>query len=123
MNKVKVQIVEDELIIAKVYAMYLSKEGYNVCCTCKDMNSALICFEKENPDVIILDIQLANGSNGIEIAKTIRKKSNVPIIFTSGNPASNIHELTKEIPHVTFLVKPVESFLLKKEIEYILNNK
>ena len=59
----------------------LAKEGYEVL-TAFDGREALEVFAAENPDIIILDLMLPE-IDGLEVARTIRKTSNVPIIVLS----------------------------------------
>ncbi len=59
----------------------MAKEGYEVL-TAFDGREALEVFAAENPDIIILDLMLPE-IDGLEVARTIRKTSNVPIIVLS----------------------------------------
>lgn len=79
MQNKKILIVEDEHKIAEVIEAYLKKEGYQTL-TAYDGNNALSLFESESPDMILLDLMLKILS-GEEVCKSIRKKSNVPIIM------------------------------------------
>ena len=75
----KILIVEDDENIQNLLEMYLKKAGFEVV---KAANGAeaLNKFESEKPHLIVLDLMLPLV-DGIEVAKEIRKKSNVPIIM------------------------------------------
>ena len=112
-----VLIVEDELIISKVYSMFLQANGFDVMGTCSSADQAFKVMEKGQPDVVIMDIQLAGNVNGIEIAKQIRSQNNTPIIFTTGNSRSETAKKTKEIPNTIILSKPIDNQYLLDHIQ------
>ena len=78
-QKKKVLVVEDEVKIAEVVVAYLQNSGYETV-TAYDGLTALHLFEKECPDLIILDLMLP-GCAGEEVCKKIRKNSRVPILM------------------------------------------
>lgn len=79
MSKKHILIVEDELKIANLISKYLILEGYDSTHVI-DGNDALTAFQNCQADLVVLDIMLPNV-NGIEICKSIRDISNVPIIM------------------------------------------
>lgn len=116
----KILIVEDELIISKVYSLYLIKQGYTVTACVTNAEDALKFYSENLPDLVVLDVRLKNDGNGIEVAKQLRKLGNTPIIFTTGNSAMLMDELNKEISNTTTLIKPVPVESLLSEIKRIL---
>ena len=77
----KILVVDDEKPISDIIKFNMAKEGYEVL-TAFDGREALEVFAAENPDIIILDLMLPE-IDGLEVARTIRKTSNVPIIVLS----------------------------------------
>ena len=77
----RILVVDDEKPISDIIKFNMAKEGYEVL-TAFDGREALEVFSAENPDVIILDLMLPE-IDGLEVARTIRKTSNVPIIVLS----------------------------------------
>ncbi len=75
----KILIIEDDKDIAHLIKLYLSKEGYT-CLHNPTGENVLNDIAKDSIDLVILDIMLPS-SDGIEIAKNIRKEFSVPIIF------------------------------------------
>lgn len=65
-------IVEDEPEIAKLIQLRLEREGFS-CQWCRDGLAALQVFQKQQPDVIILDLMLP-GLDGLEVCARIRQK-------------------------------------------------
>lgn len=68
----KILIVDDEMNILKLYKAELQDEGYSVV-TAKSGREALEIFEKENPDIITLDI-LIPDMDGIQVLRQIKEK-------------------------------------------------
>ena len=77
----KILVVDDEKPISDIIKFNMAKEGYEVL-TAFDGKEALEMFEAEQPDILILDLMLPEV-DGLEVARTIRKTSNVPIIVLS----------------------------------------
>jgi two-component system, response regulator PdtaR len=104
----KILIVEDELLIAKVYSMFLQRMGYTVLPVLNDGNVAVEKFPESGADIILMDVHLKNNTSGFEAAKQIREKSDVPIIFTTGNSIVEANRESGEIKNTMVLIKPVE---------------
>lgn len=77
----KILIVEDDETVLNFEELELKHEGYD-CVIAKDGRQALEVFEKESPDLILLDIMLPE-LNGIEVLRRIRKTSSVPVILVT----------------------------------------
>ncbi|MDD2378051.1 MAG: response regulator transcription factor [Bacilli bacterium] len=77
----KILVVDDEKAIVEVIKAYLEKEKFKVI-VAYDGETALSLFEKEKPDLIVLDLMLPIISGEV-ICETIRKHSKVPIIMLS----------------------------------------
>lgn len=75
----KILIVEDDLVMRETLAYNLSKEGYAVL-TAGDGPKAVEITQRENPDLIILDIMLP-GIDGFEVCRLVRRESSVPIVM------------------------------------------
>jgi len=77
--KQTILIVDDEIKITEVVKSYLENSGYQVVCAYNG-KQAMDLFEKTSPALVILDLMLPDIT-GEEICKTIRKKSQIPIIM------------------------------------------
>lgn len=77
----KILIVEDERAIAEVEKAYMEKEGYTADIA-GDGLKGLEMFAAESYDLVILDLMLP-GMSGVDICRTIRMKSQVPIIMVT----------------------------------------
>ena len=81
----KILIVEDEMKIARFIELELMHEGYDII-KAFDGREGLDIAEKENVDLILLDIMLPK-LNGLEVLRRIRKESDVPVIMLTARDA------------------------------------
>ena len=85
-GKGKLLIVEDEENIRRELEIYLAAAGYKVALI-QDFSNMVEEILNENPDLVLLDVNLP-GASGLEICEQIRKTSQMPIIFVTGNNTS-----------------------------------
>ena len=79
----KALIVDDDRTLADLLAFTLRREGFETCLA-YDAPGAVRAFEKEAPDVIIVDVNMPGEPglrNGFDVCRTIRMSSNVPILL------------------------------------------
>jgi len=100
----KILIVEDEENIRKLLVMYLTKAGYQTV-EAKDGREALLKFDMEKPQLIMLDLMLPYKS-GEEVAKEIRRVSNVPILMLTAKADEENRVQGLEIGADDYVVKP-----------------
>lgn len=107
MEKVRILIVEDELIIAESLKIMLEGMGYEVPAIFVSGIETLEAFKPGFADIIIMDIQLANNTNGIETSIEIRKISTAPIIYITDNQDEYLRKKAiYETNTVQYLTKP-----------------
>jgi DNA-binding response OmpR family regulator len=78
----KIMIVDDEQAIRDGLGRKLRRDGYEVV-LCKDGHEALRAFHNERPDLIVLDIVMPEGMDGLTICRRIRDVSDAPILMLS----------------------------------------
>lgn len=107
MKKAKIQIIEDELIIAKDTQFMLENEGYEVPKPITSAKNAIEQIIETNPDLLLTDIRLNDTKTGIDIAKELKENDlDIPIIYiTSYTDFSTVEEAKSTSPY-GFIVKP-----------------
>lgn len=75
----RILVVEDDVRIAKLLELYLRRDGHTVV-TVTDGTDALAVFERERPDLVILDLLLP-GTHGRDICRAIRTRHATPILM------------------------------------------
>lgn len=83
-NPLRVLIVEDEALVAMEIESMLDMAGHQALGHADDLDSAIKAVEAQKPDLALVDIQLAQGSNGIEVARAMKERG-VPVMFATGN--------------------------------------
>lgn len=79
MSSKKVLVVDDDIKTVELVKLYLNRDGYRVL-TAYDGIEALKLARESHPDLIVLDLMLP-GIDGLEICRTLREESDVPIIM------------------------------------------
>ena len=87
--------------------------------TAFDGREALEVFAAENPDIIILDLMLPE-IDGLEVARTIRKTSNVPIIVLSAKDTEFDKVIGLEIGADDYVTKPFSNRELQARVKALL---
>jgi two-component system response regulator LytT len=122
MSTIKILIVEDELIIAEDIRMELENLGYEVIGITTNYDEALDMFNLHHPDVLLIDILIAGEKDGIDLARTIRKQEDVPLIFLTSHADKRTVERAKQVKPDAYLVKPFERADLFAAIEIAFFN-
>lgn len=105
--KQKILIVDDDVNIAELIALYLTKECYDTRMV-HDGEDALKVFEQYQPNLILLDLMLP-GIDGYQVCREIRTKSNVPIIMLSAKGEIFDKVLGLELGADDYIMKPFDS--------------
>ncbi|ORE98010.1 response regulator [Aurantimonas sp. 22II-16-19i] len=114
----KIMIIEDEPLIAMDIEQMVESLGHKVTGIARTHKEAMTLFESHNPGMVLADIQLADGSSGIDAVNDILAKVSVPVIFITAFPE---RLLTGERPEPTFLVtKPFNPDMVKALISQAL---
>ena len=114
----KILVVDDEKPISDIIKFNMVKEGYEVV-TAFDGREALEMFEAERPDILILDLMLPE-MDGLEVARTIRKTSNVPIIVLSAKDSEFDKVIGLELGADDYVIKPFRNMELLSRIKNVL---
>ena len=84
----KVLIVEDDLMIADMLEEVLLTHNYRVCGIAATVTEAVALALREKPDLAIIDLRLADGGLGTDIAAHIADKRGLGILYATGNAAN-----------------------------------
>lgn len=116
-----VLIVEDEIITAMSLQVELQRAGYSRVDIATSETEAIAIFAEKHPDIILMDINLEEGGNGIRAAEAIRRLQKVPIIFVTAyaNDAT-IEEAGSTFPY-GYVVKPYDIREIKAVIHTAMN--
>ena len=113
-----VLIIEDEPVIAADIEALVSELGHRVTDIAATHSEAVASVARHAPSLVLADIQLADGSSGIDAVKDILEQHDLPVIFITAFPE---RLLTGERPEPTFLItKPFQPETVKAAISQAL---
>lgn len=121
---IRILIVEDESIIAMRIEEELEYMGFSEIDMSLNVEDADAKINAGNYDLYLLDVNLGSRYDGIELARTIRKKQeDALLVFITGNSDTLTLEKAKEIRPNGYLLKPFTSQELKVNIDLTLDSK
>ncbi|EKS30793.1 MAG: response regulator [Afipia felis] len=101
-----VLIIEDETFIAMDLESLVKNLGHNVIGVARTHSDALALAKTKRPGLILADIQLADGSSGLDAVNELLRTFEVPVVFITAYPE---RFLTGERPEPAFLIsKPFQ---------------
>jgi two-component sensor histidine kinase/CheY-like chemotaxis protein len=81
----KVIIAEDDLMMADMLDEVLTDSGYKVCGIARTVSKAIELGKRHKPDLAVLDLRLAEGGVGTEIAAQLNHNGQMGVLYASGN--------------------------------------
>lgn len=102
----KILVVDDEILVAFECQHALKRLGYNALEIAHTAKDALIKCKTQRPDLILMDVCLCSGLDGINLGEIIRKEFDVPLVFMSGFWDRDSIEKAKIAEPCGYLVKP-----------------
>lgn len=119
MEKTKILIVEDDMIIAANISLQLSNLGYEVTGIETKAEAAIHHALETKPDMILMDVQLKGQSNGIDAANAIQKYLDIPLIYLTANVDDSTFEKAKGTHPFAFIAKPFTNLNLERTIALV----
>ena len=117
----RVLIVEDEVIVALELQSHLENLGYEVAGTVTSGEEAVLHADALQPDLVLMDIRLSGKMDGIDAARQIRARYEVPIVFLTAFGDEQTLERAKTVGPFGYLLKPFEERDLFATIEVALS--
>ena len=116
MKALRVLVVEDDVLIGMLFADALAAMGYDVCAVEATEAGAVAAAARCNPDLMIVDARLRNGS-GIAAVQEIVRNGWIPHVFVSGD-TSSVQTLR---PDAIVIQKPFRDMDLSRAIQRALD--
>lgn len=121
MEKIKILIVEDDMIIAADISMQLTKMGYDITGILPRGEDALDHVAQNKPDIILMDISLKGKMDGVQTAKVIYERHQIPLIYLTANADESTFSRAKETRPEAFISKPFKRIDLSRAIELVVS--
>ena len=120
MENVSILIVEDEALVARDIQNRLRRSGYLVPAIVSSGREALVKAEELHPDLVLMDIKLEGDMDGVEAARQIRDRFDIPHIYLTAYANGGTLDRAKVTEPYGFLVKPIDERELVSAIEVSL---
>ena len=117
-SKQRILIVDDDVNIAELISLYLTKECYDTRMV-HDGEEALQAFKEYEPNLILLDLMLP-GMDGYQVCREIRQKSSTPIIMLSAKGEVFDKVLGLELGADDYIIKPFDSKEMVARVKAVL---
>jgi DNA-binding NarL/FixJ family response regulator len=99
-------IVEDEVIVAEHMRAVLSRAGYLAPTPVTSASEAEAAVAAERPDLLLIDIALERGQDGISLAENLGSRYQVPVVFVSAHADRSTLARASRLQPSGFVVKP-----------------
>ncbi|QJW95804.1 hybrid sensor histidine kinase/response regulator [Frigoriglobus tundricola] len=110
-------VVEDERVIARCIAAQLAEMGYAVAGSAATGEEAVRLALELRPDLVLMDINLGAGIDGVEAATRIRKQVDVPVVYLTANSDRATIQRAKLTDPFGYVLKPYEDGDLRTAVE------
>lgn len=117
--KARIQIVEDEFIIAEDLRGALEDIGHQIVGVAGSVEEALEHFSQNKPDLVLLDINLGGDSEGIALGAKLAE-SRVPFIYISAYIDQKTRTKAEATGPKAFIIKPFDMAELEVQIKFAL---
>jgi DNA-binding response OmpR family regulator len=118
MSGKKVLVVDDDVKTVELVKLYLNRDGYRVL-TAYDGNDALQIARESHPDLIVLDLMLP-GMSGLEVCRTLRTESDVPIIMLTAMTTDDDRLTGLDLGADDYVTKPFSPRELAARVRAVL---
>src|SRR5262245_16039988 len=116
----RILVVEDEAVVALDVEDRLSRLGHTVVGTADTCATALALAADVRPDLVLMDIALRDGPDGIATAEQLRAELGVPVVFVTAFADTDTLERAKRVSPHGYIVKPFDERDLRATIEIAL---
>jgi CheY-like chemotaxis protein len=117
MSVFRIMIVEDDELTASKMEMQIDKLGHELFKWVKNSELAILALEQQQPDLILMDINIEGEYDGIELTDMIHQQWNIPIVFVSSLQDNYTFKRIKRTNPIAFIQKPFSAIQLQRTIE------
>jgi two-component system, cell cycle sensor histidine kinase and response regulator CckA len=120
MPPANILICEDEAIVAMDIQMRLKEAGYSVCGLAPSGEAAIRKATEMRPDLVLMDIRLKGTMDGVDAARQIRARLDVPVVYLTAFADDNTLQRAKLTEPYGYIIKPFEERDLHTSVEIAL---
>jgi diguanylate cyclase (GGDEF)-like protein/PAS domain S-box-containing protein len=120
MQKKRVLVVEDDTIVARDIGLSLKTLGYEVAAVAYAAEEAVREAARLKPDVVLMDITLRGGGDGIEAARRITAEQDIPVVYLTSLTDPQTLRRARETAPLGYLMKPCTDREIEAALEMAL---
>ncbi len=120
--RIRIVIVEDEFPVLMDISRKIKNLGYDLVGAHISYEEALVSIIENEPDLLILDINLGGKKSGIDLAENINKKFKIPFLFLTASSDARTFEQASKVSPMGFIIKPFKLEDLRNNIELAYQN-
>jgi CheY-like chemotaxis protein len=113
-------VVDDQAIIAQDLIMNILDMGYSGCSVSSGKEAIEKISHNFKPDLILMDVTLGDGENGIQAARVIQKLRKIPVLFITALSRSTVLKQIKDLVLTGYIQKPFCKEELQISIQKLL---
>ena len=101
-------IVEDEYLFAMSLTVDMQALGFDTCDVAATAQDAFLQAMEDPPDIVLMDVNLEGGREGIEAARWLREVCDVPVVFvTAYTDPDTVERIHQQVPDAPVIAKPL----------------
>ncbi|MEA1650591.1 response regulator [Nitrospirillum sp. BR 11164] len=112
----RIVVVEDEALIALGLQQILLQQGHEVCAVAASVEEAVEAVDHHRPDLVLMDVMLRGGDDGVEAAERIWKRFGIRSLFTSAVDANTLRNRVHSVS-LGFITKPYRPEDFQRSLE------
>ncbi len=120
LNRPRILVVEDEVIVAMDIAMQLRELGFEPVGHATRGEQAIELAGQLRPDLVLMDVQLASSMDGVTAAQAIRTQFGVPVVFLSAFDSAAAYDRAALTEPAGYITKPFDDYQLRAVVEAAL---
>lgn len=122
MNRHKILIVEDELLIAKNISLILEQDGFETTFGITTVEEAMSALSTGGFSLVLIDVNLRNHSDGVVLGNYLLRLDTTPFVYITSHADKVALERIKDSRPHGIIVKPFKSLDIKSTVSIVLNN-
>ncbi|MGI9546291.1 MAG: LytR/AlgR family response regulator transcription factor [Flavobacteriaceae bacterium] len=119
-KKIRILIVEDDMIIAANLSLQLTKLGYEVTGIESRGEEAVYHAQLNSPDIVLMDVNLKGNMDGIETISIIQQTRDIPVVYLTANNDEATFARAKSTHPRAFISKPFNRLNLQRSIALVV---
>lgn len=120
MHKPRVLVVENEAIVALDIRLQLVELGYEPVGQAMRSDEAVHLAGQLRPDLVLMDIELADSTDGVAAAQAIQDRYAIPVVFLSAFSAHEVMARARLVKPYGYIVKPFSQWEMRTVMEIAL---